>query len=235
VGRYDYEQWARAQLREEQRQLRAEAAADKAAQRERKGQETAAGRAEAEKLNAELTHRVNRLQHILVRGLDRPARVDLSGLLRQDEPPQLNLGEYAAPLPKPDWADFAPPAPGVLAGLFGSRGRHERRLVTARDEYERACRDYDSAEAARQQWVRSEAVRHDGVVHAHCAEVERHNREVEALAAGIENRDRESVQAYLEIALSRTPIPNELPRQSKLPTPRVGSRPWYESNSHPST
>jgi restriction system protein len=133
----------------------------------------------------------------------------------------LDLGEYAAPLPKPDWADFAPPEPGVLAGLFGSRGRHERRLVTARDEYERACRDYDSAEAATQQWVRSEAVRHDGVVHAHRAEVERHNREVEALAAGIENRNRESVQAYLEIALSRTPIPNELPRQVEIAyTPR---------------
>ena len=221
VGHYDHEQWARAQLREEQRHLRAEAAAEKAAERERKAQETAAGRAKAEQLNADLEHRVDRLQHILLRGLDRPARVDTSELLRHDEPPELDLGEHAAPLPRPDWADFVPPEPGVLAGLFGARGRHERRLAAARDEYERACRHYDTTEAARQQWARSETARHDGLVHAHRAELEPHNTEVQALAAGIESRDRESAQAYLEIALSRTPIPDELPRQVEVAyTPR---------------
>ena len=56
MGRYDHEQWARAQVREEQRQLRAGAAAEKAAERERKVQEAAAGRAKVEQLNAELAH-----------------------------------------------------------------------------------------------------------------------------------------------------------------------------------
>jgi restriction system protein len=206
----------RQQAREQERQRRAEAAEQKAVERERKAQEVAAGRAEAERLNAELAGRMAQLESILQSGLDRPARIDLAGLVRRDELPLLDLGDRATARPRPQWSDFAPPEPGPLAGLFGARGRFERRLAAAREAFERAGREHDRAEMLRQQWVRQQRARHDEAVRAHRSEVEHHNRRVEAIAVGLRERDRESVQAYLELALARTPLPDGLPRQVEV-------------------
>ena len=215
-GRYDHEKWARQQAREEERRRRAEAAAEKAAESERKAAEVAAGRAEAERLTAELDERVARLGSVLPSGLDRPARVDLAGLRRQEAPPVLELGERATVPPRPQWADFAPAEPGSFAGLFGGRGRHERRLAEAREEFERAGREYDRADVMRQRWVRQQRARHDEAVRAHYAEVEQHNRRVQAMDVGLAERDRESVQNYLELVLARTPLPGDLPHQVEV-------------------
>ena len=62
--------------------------------------------------------------------------------------------------------------------------------------------------------MRSETARHDAAVQAHRAEGERHNAST-GTRRGLES-DRESVQAYLEIALSRTPIPDGLPGQVEV-------------------
>jgi hypothetical protein len=126
-GRYDHEKWVRQQAREEERLRRAEAAAQKAAERERKAQEVAARRAEAAQLNAQLAERVVGLESILQSGLDRVARVDLNGLVRRDELLPLDLGSRATASPPPTWSDFAPPEPGQLrSGFLGElrcRGR----------------------------------------------------------------------------------------------------------------
>jgi hypothetical protein len=104
--------------------------------------------------------------------------------------------------------------PGPLSGLFGARGRFEQRLAAAREAFERAGHEHDRAEMLRQQWVRQQRARHDEAVRAHRSEVEHHNnRRVEAVAIGRRERDRESVQAYLELALARTPLPDDLPRE----------------------
>ncbi len=68
------------------------AALEKAAERERKLQETATGKAEAERLNADLAARVAQLESILRNGLERAAAIDLNTLLRRDEFPPLDLG-----------------------------------------------------------------------------------------------------------------------------------------------
>jgi hypothetical protein len=67
-GRYSQNVWNRQEAQRLQRQV---TAAEKAAERERKLQETAAGKAQAEQLNADLKARVARLESILRRGLDR--------------------------------------------------------------------------------------------------------------------------------------------------------------------
>jgi restriction system protein len=100
--------------------------------------------------------------------------------------------------------------------LFGARGRFERRLAAAREAFERAGHEHDRAEMLRQQWVRQQRARHDEAVRAHRSEVEHHNRRVEAVAIGRRERDRESVQAYLELALARTPLPDDLPREVEV-------------------
>jgi hypothetical protein len=206
-GRYSHNVWNRQEALRFQRQ---NAAAEKAAEREHKLQETAAGKAKAEQLNADLEARVARLASILQRGLDREAAIDLNAMLRTDEFPPLDLGAYGVAPPRPVWTP--PPEPGVMAGFFGAKSRHDRRVAEARELFERAESDYERAEAARQQWVQEQTAHHDAAAQMHQAEVARHNNAVAQFAAGLRERDRESVQYYLELALSGTLLPDDVPR-----------------------
>ena len=141
-GKYSRNVWNRQEALRLQKQ---QAALEKAAERERKLQETATGKAEAERLNADLAARVAQLESILGQGLDREAALDLNAMLRHDEFPALDLGSDGVVTPRPTW--HQPPAPGVMAGLFGGRTRHDRQLDAARQAFERAERDYNQAEA----------------------------------------------------------------------------------------
>ena len=161
-GRYSRNVWNRQEALRFQRQ---NAVAEKAAERERKLQETAAGKAQAEQLNADLEARVARLESMLRRGLDREAAIDLNTMLRTDEFPPLDLDAYGVAPPRPVWTP--PPEPRVMAGFFGAKYRHDRRVAEAQELFERAERDYERAEAARQQWIRERRARHDAAVQTH--------------------------------------------------------------------
>lgn len=219
--RYDHEQWARQQHREEERRQRAELAAQKASEREQRQAMIEAGRAEAEQLNRTVADTLARLGSILHRGLGRRAAVDVTELMRRDPPPPLDLGARGAPAPPPVWEDYAPVEPGAISGMFGGRARHERRVAEARAEFDHARRRYADGEAVRQQWVSEETARHETVVRRHRALVDQHNQRIAALQAGLTARDRESVEAYLERALARTPLPPDVPHLIELAyTPR---------------
>ncbi|MDN5920587.1 MAG: hypothetical protein L0I76_36730, partial [Pseudonocardia sp.] len=109
----------RQQVRERERQARAEVAARKEAEREQKAAETAAGKARAQQLNDEIADRIATLEAILTCGLERSARLDPWDLLRGDEPAVLDLGGRERPVPPPVWTD--PQEPGAFASWFGGR------------------------------------------------------------------------------------------------------------------
>jgi restriction system protein len=203
-----YSVWNRQEALRLQRQL---AAAEKAAERERKLHQTAVGKASAEQLNADLAARVTRLESILQRGLNREAAINLNAMIRQDQFPPLDLGPYRAAAPRPMWSTYAPPEPGSIAGFFGARSRHEQRLAAAREGFERAEREYERAEAAREEWVREQTSRCEAALLAHQEDVARHNSRIAQIAAGVRERDREHVQYYLELALSNTLLPEDVP------------------------
>jgi hypothetical protein len=126
--------------------------------------------------------------------------IDLNAMLRYDEFPPLDLGSDGVAPPRPAWSNYAPEDPGVIAGLFGGKSRHDRQLAAARQAFERDERDYDRAEATRQERARERTSRYERALRAHQNDVARHNDQVAQLAAGFRNRDRESVQYYLELA-----------------------------------
>jgi restriction system protein len=103
-----------------------------------------------------------------------------------------------------------------MAGLFGGRARHDRQLDAARQAFERAERDYDQAEAIRQGRIREKTSRYEAALRAHQNDVARRNGQVAQLAAGVRNRDRESVQYYLELALSGTLLPDDVPHVAEV-------------------
>ena len=207
-GKFSRNVWNRQEALRLQKQ---QAALEKAAERERKLQETATGKAEAERLNADLAARVAQLESILGRGLGREAAIDLNAMVRHDEFPPLDLGAYGVAAPRPMWSSYAPADQGAIAGLFGGKARYEHRLAAARNAFERAEIDYASAEAERQKRIHEQTAHYEAGLFAHQNEVARHNGQITQLAAGVRNRDRESVQYYLELALSETLLPEGVP------------------------
>ena len=157
-GKYSHGAWNRQEALRLQKQ---QAALEKVAERERKLQETATGKAEAEQLNADLAARVAELDSILGQGLDREAAIDLNAMLRRDEFPRLDLGAYGVAAQRPMWSSYAPPEQGAIAGLFGGKSRYEHRLAAARNAFERAEIDYASTEAERHKQVRQQTARYE--------------------------------------------------------------------------
>lgn len=80
-GQGEYSVWNRQEALRLQRQS---AAAEKAAERQRRLRETEDGKASAERLNEDLTGRVGRLESILRRGLDREVRCRLECVLHTE-------------------------------------------------------------------------------------------------------------------------------------------------------
>ena len=114
------------------------------------------------------------------------------------------------------WSSYAPADQGAIAGLFRGKVRYEHRLAAARNAFERAEIDYASAEVERQERIRELTARYESAFLAHQNEVERDNGQVAQLAAGVRNRDRESVQHYLELALCGTPLPEDVPHVAEV-------------------
>lgn len=204
----------RQQAREKEREARAETAALKAAERDRKAAETAAGKARAQDLNDEIEDQTIALETILAHGLERSPRFDPQVLLRRDELPVLDLGPRGRPAPAPVWTD--PAAPGAFARLFGGRARHEDRVARARQEFQRAVQEHENQERVRQRWVEQERARHSQEAHAHREERDQHNARITAFAVGVLERDRPSVQNYLEMVLNRTRLPDSVPHQVEV-------------------
>jgi hypothetical protein len=212
-GGHNHTVWNRQEAVRLQRQ---NATSQKAAERKRKLEEIAAGKADAERLNDDLTTRVKRLEFILRRGLERNAAIDLNAMVWSDEFPALDLGPFGVARTQPIWSNYVPPEPGMIAGLFGGKSRHDRQLAAARQDFERAELDYNRAEAERQEWVRQETSRYEAALQAHRDEVARHNSQLAHIAAGLQERDRGSVQCYLELALSETLLPDDVPHQAEV-------------------
>jgi restriction system protein len=189
-------------------------AAEKAAERERKLHETAAGKAQAEQHNADLEARIARLESILRRSLDREAAIDLNAMLRTDEFPLLDLGTDGAAAPRPIWSP--PPEPGPIAGFFGAKSRQEQRLAAAHEKFERAELEYERDELARQERILERTSRYEAALLAHQNDIARYNSRIAQIFAGVRERDRESVQYYLELALAGTLLPEDVPHAAEV-------------------
>lgn len=135
----------------EREDAREQAQRDREAQKAAKEQYLQSRQEEA----AELTARAGRaraaLDDLLVRALAPPVRpLDLGTLKRPAPTLPLDLGADAAPIPRPEWTDFTPAAPGLVGRMLGGQARHERALAEARTRFEEATTAHTAAETARQ-------------------------------------------------------------------------------------
>jgi restriction system protein len=120
---------------------RAERRAERADAAERRHQEQLAheaGATAAKEMKAQLDAQVLELKTLLTSALASPPHLPFAELKRSAVTAPFDPGELGQPLPVPVWEDFAPPAPGALAGLVGGKARHARAQETARVAFEQA-------------------------------------------------------------------------------------------------
>lgn len=212
---------------------RASEAERKRLEREAQALYAEARKAEVDDQNEALKLANEAISALLRDTLDVDDHVDLNDLKRQVERqpfPHPDLERPAVrpmPLvlpPAPMWQE--PPAPKAL---FGKRKKHDEvrqewaaafQQRTAEWEQLRGTlparqaeldRQYDELEARRKQQLESEKRRYDVEHEARQREVDEHNAEIDALAAGLAYGVSEAVQEYLDIVLANSVYPEDFP------------------------
>jgi restriction system protein len=198
---------------------RAERRADRADAAERRRQEQLAheaGAAAAEEMKAQLEAEVAELRTLLTSVLASPPRLSFAELKQSAVAAPFDPGELGQPLPAPVWEDFAPPAPGAVAGLMGGKARHARAQEAARAGFEQAVAEHGLAEQARARRLQEARAAHDRMVVESDAEVREHNAAVDELEGNFRAGVPEAVEEYFSQLLALSEYPAGFPCEYQL-------------------
>ena len=220
----------RAEQRAREQAARLKAQQLKTRERERVLQEAASRDQEAGARTLAVEQRVAELGGLLWSSLARDPSVSLDSLRRQVAVPPLDLGQLAAPLPAPEWAEFEPEPARGFRRILGGQQRYDAAVEVARQAFQQAQEDYQRRESQRVQQV-AEARR---AYVRKIAETERdvaaHNAHVDEVAAGLIRRDRFAVSEYVQIVLDRSPYPADFPAEKSagyVPESSLMAVEWY--------
>jgi len=123
----------------------------------------------------------------------------------------LDLGSDAEPIARPEWADFAPTAPGLAGRILGGRTRYERAVEQARVRFENVTAAGDAAEIARQDRVVAARRRHVEAQAVAQRQADEANAEIDRLADGVRAADRRAVSAYYQRVVEAVSDPVAFP------------------------
>src|SRR5262249_51389772 len=218
---------ARAQERTQQQFVRqmvqdaeqAERRAERADVAERRRQEQLAheaGAAAAQEMKAQLKAQVAELKTLLTSVLASPPRLSFAELKQSATVAPFDPGELSQPLPVPVWEDFAPPAPGALAGLMGGKSRHARAQEAAQAAFEQAIAEHGLAEQDRARQLQEARAAHDWMVVELEAEVREHNAAVDELEGNFRAGAPEAVEEYFSQLLALSDYPAGFPCEYQL-------------------
>jgi restriction system protein len=195
---------AAAQAKREADRRRREAARRAATdERERKRLYVEGRNAEAATLTSEVEHRVSILASVLAAGLAEPLNVSFASLKQTYEVPPFNPAGLDKETPTPDWADLAPPPPGLVGRAFGG-GRRRRAEAVARADYERRCVEHAAQEDARRRQLEERRRTHAKRAAEAAAETERHNAGVDERERAFRAGDRGAIMHFFALVLDRS-------------------------------
>ncbi|WP_084467634.1 restriction endonuclease [Actinokineospora inagensis] len=210
-ARPDWERQQRALARQVEQEQRAAERARVAAEKAAKQRHLEARVADTERKNQKLERTVESLNNLLRGGLSRSARFDLGALRVVPKVPQLDLGDLADPVRKPDWGQYSPRSPGAVSRLFGGAARYERELEIAKARYERAVGEAEKAEVERQRRVVVAREEHGRRVAKAEAGAREQNLVVDKHIRGFAAREKAAVEGYFGHVLKRVPLPKGFP------------------------
>ncbi|MEV6827968.1 restriction endonuclease [Amycolatopsis sp. NPDC051102] len=192
--------------------------------------------------NADLEAEVAELEQLLSATLEVDDFINLESLKRTAEHPPFQPGTIGRPTPpprlenapaEPSFAQFAPPPPTGMAKVFG-KGKHERGVLAAQQQFAHAHARWQQELGAVQQRNSAAARKHQQAEHARiealkkakraydeeCAEreseVSAHNADVAALAAAFARREPQAVLDYFTLVLANSDYPDNFPQQYRL-------------------
>jgi restriction system protein len=207
---------AAAQAKREADRRRREAARRAATdERERKRLYVEGRNAEAATLTSEVEHRVSILASVLAAGLAEPLNVSFASLKQTYEVPPFNPAGLDKETPTPDWADLAPPPPGLVGRAFGG-GRRRRAEAVARADYERRCVEHAAQEDARRRQLEERRRTHAKRAAEAAAETERHNAGVDELERAFRAGDRGAIMHFFALVLDSSRYPEGFPHQTRV-------------------
>jgi restriction system protein len=205
------------QLTRDQEQAERRAALADAAERKRQEQLAHdAGAAAARQMKAQLDARVTELRTLLISALPAPPRLPFAALKRAVEAPPFSPGDLGEPAPTPRWEDFAPSTPGVLGGLLGGKGRHERAVTEAQEAYQQALAGHQQDEDKRVSQLGKARAAHDQMIRTLQAEVRDHNAAVDELERSFLAGVPDAVEKYFTQVLALSQYPPGFPHQYRV-------------------
>jgi restriction system protein len=211
----DFARWQQQQLREVQRAQKAAEAAARAAQRDERARAIADGKRDAEERTAALQRRTEELERLLIAGLNRSARIDLSRLLRRPRDFTFDAVQLGEPVPRPTWRHFEPGPPSFVVRLVG-RARRETKVAAARQQYEKAEAAWSAGEQSRLASLAVARVDHEERLVTEREACEAHNLSVRTEINDLAARAPEPVERYLQQVLKGLPLPEQFPRRAEV-------------------
>ena len=127
--------------------------------------------------------------------------------------PPFNPAGLDKETPTPDWADLAPPPPGLVGRAFGG-ARRRRSEAVARADYERRCIEHAAQEDARRRELEERRRTHAKRAAEAAAETERHNAGVDELERAFRAGDRDAIMHFFALVLDSSRYPEGFPHQT---------------------
>ncbi len=170
----------------------------------------------AERQSTEAAARVAELGRSLLLGVLELPVFSIRDLEVTSDRPAFRPGALAVAGAAPDWADYAPPAPGIVGRLVGGSGRYQRELEAARAHWDGDMARFQDAEADRLRALEAARSRHDQRVAAADNRAAAHNAGLAARWTACTEGEPEAVEWFVGQALAATPYPDGFPQARKI-------------------
>jgi restriction system protein len=210
------EQARKASEREQAARARAASQARAAAERDAKRLRIERRKLEAVARTRALEDDVERLERILLDGLQHESYLDPESLKEPLRLPTFDPGPHAEPLPEPDSRSFLPPRPSALAQLLpGWDRRYEKRLTAAQTRYDAALAEHRKRDTERQADLRSAQAKHERRVAAIKQRVAEQHATIDALKSGLAAGQPRAIRDYFQRVLAARPRLAGIPDQAR--------------------
>ncbi|RSM67748.1 restriction endonuclease [Kibdelosporangium aridum] len=195
-------------VRERQRAEQAAKRAEAQAVREQRAQRVEDQQNLAVELTAKVKARVAELDSILI-GPRLPAS-SFDQLRQTYKPTPFDPGRLAIPEPPPQWEQFAPAPPTVLARVL-RKSSHDRATKDAQERFAEAKAKHEHDENRRLARIAEAKSKHAQAEASMRQEVDQNNAQVDQLERDVKAGVPQAVEDYFELLLEASPQPDDLP------------------------
>jgi restriction system protein len=180
-------------------------------------------KAEAATMVSDLQARLAELDSVLIASSRRRPPMTFASLKHTVAMPAFDPGGLDRPFAPPQWAAFAPAAPGSLGRMFGARARHERQAAAAREAYQEECASHAAMEADRQQKLAQRRQAYDRQAAEAARAAAGHNAGVDQFEHDFRAGEPEAVAQFFTLVLDASVYPEGFPHGTRAifrPEPR---------------